>query len=166
LLNEKIIFLTILLILILAPLLQAEEFKNSEVFTEYIYSNYAEENFAEVYENFAAELKRILAEEKYVGFQEQNFEKYNLEYTEIKVGEAQPIDFSEIKKEFEYAMDFGSYYQLQVSYLIKFNRFGSREERSEKTVYLRKINDDFQIFWDYHSAIDDEKAAEADDKDE
>lgn len=148
-----------LFILIPSLVIQAEDFESPKTFTEYIYYNYAEKNFAEVYNNFAAELKRVLAEEKYIDFQKQNFKKYDLEYTEIKVGTAKEVDFSKIKNDFDYAMDFGSYYQLQVSYLIKFNRFGSREERSEKMVYLRKINDEFQIFWDYQSAIDDEKAA-------
>ena len=165
-LNKKIIVLTLLIILLLTPALLAEEFESPEAFTEYIYASYAAENFAEVYANFAAELKRILAEEDYLKFQQQNFEKYELEYTEIEVSAAEEVDFKKIEKKFDYAQDFGSYYQLQVSYLLKFNRFGSREEKSGKDVYLRKINDDFQIFWDYQSALNDDEAADRADQNE
>lgn len=161
-LNNKIIILIVLIIFLLTPILQAEDFESSEAFTEYIYDNYAAENFMEVYNNFAAELKRILKEEEYVEFQQQNFEKYELEYTEIEVSAAEEINFDQIKDKFEYADDFGSYYQLQVSYLLKFNRFGSREQQSDKNVYLRKINDDFQIFWDHKSALNDDKSADRD----
>ncbi|PUU94610.1 MAG: hypothetical protein CI947_524, partial [Halanaerobium sp.] len=112
------------------------------------------------------ELKRILPENKYTEFQQQNFEKYQLKYTEIKVSAAKEIDFKTIKDKFDYADDFGSYYQLQVSYLLKFKHFGSREEKSEKKVYIRKINDDFQIFWDYKNALNNDEAAEPADKNE
>ena len=165
-LNKKIILLAVLFIFLITPLLQAESFESPEAFTEYIYANYAEKNFAEVYNNFAAELKRVLTEEDYLEFQQQNFKKYKLEYTEIEVGKAEEIEFEEIKDKFDYAEDFGSYYKLQISYLLKFNRLGRREERSEKDVYLRKINDDFQIFWDYESALNDDQTADRDDQDE
>jgi hypothetical protein len=165
-LNKKAILLTILVILFLSPLAQTEEFETPEAFTEYIYENYAEENFSEVYNNFAAELKRKLEKQVYLDFQEQNFKKYNLEYTEIEVGQAKEIEFDEIKDKFNYAMDFGHYYNLKVSYLLKFNRFGRRDERSEKLVYLRKINADFQIFWDYQNALNDDKAVNRDDDNE
>lgn len=166
LLNKKNIFLAVLFIFLTTSLLQAESFESPEAFTEYIYANYAEKNFVEVYNNFAAELKRILAEEDYLEFQQQNFEKYKLEYTEIEVGTAEEIEFEKIAAKFSYARDFGSYYQLPVSYLLKFSRLGRRQERSEKDVYLRKINDDFQIFWDYESALNDDQAADRDDQDE
>lgn len=164
-LNKKIVFFTIFVILFLAPLAQTEEFENPKAFTEYIYENYSEENFSEVYNNFAAELKRKLEEKVYLDFQKKNFAKYELEYTEIKVDQAKEIEFDEIKNEFDYAVDFGNYYKLQVGYLLKFNHFGHREKKSEKMVYVRKINDDFQIFWDYQSALDDE-VANRDDKNE
>lgn len=163
---NKINIILVLLLIILSPVLQAEEFESPEAFTEYIYNNYAQKNFLEVYNNFAAELKRILAEEDYLEFQEQNFEKYELQYTEIEVSAAEEIDFEKIKDKFDYAEDFGSYFQLQVSYLLKFSYFGQREERSEKNVYLRKIRDDFQIFWDHESALNDDEAADRNDQDE
>ena len=165
-LNNKIIILTVLIIFLLTPVLQAEEFESPEAFTKYIYANYAAENFEVVYNNFAAELKRIFTEKDYLEFQQHNFEKYELEYTEIEVAAAKEINFKKIKEKFTYADDFGSYYQLPVSYLLKFNRLGSREERSEKKVYLRKINADFQIFWDYESALNNDKAADRTDQDE
>ncbi len=165
-LNKKRIVLTILVILFFSPLLQAEEFETPEAFAEYIYENYSEENFLDVYDNFAAELKRKLEKQVYLDFQKQNFEKYNLKYTEIAVDQAEEIKFDEIKDEFTYAIDFGHYYKLKVSYLLKFNHFGSREERSEKMVYLRKINNDFQIFWDYQSALNDDQALNEENKNE
>lgn len=162
-LNRKFIFFTILIIFILSPLALTEEFESPKIFTEYIYKNYSEENFSKVYGNFAAELKRKLEKEEYLNFQEQNFDKYNLKYTDIKVGQAKEIKFDEIKDKFSYAVDFGNYYKLQVKYLLKFDHFGSREKQSEKMVYVRKIKDDFQIFWDYKSALNDEKALNEDD---
>jgi hypothetical protein len=152
--------------LIFAPLVQTEEFDNPEAFTEYIYNNYSEENFSEVYNNFAKELKRKLEEKVYLDFQKKNFDKYELEYTEIKVGQAKEIEFDEIKDKFDYAVDFGNYYKLQVGYLLKFKHFGRREKESEKMVYVRKINDDLQIFWDYKSALDDDKDTNKDDDNE
>ncbi len=165
-LNKINIILAVLIIILLTPVLQAAEFESPEAFTEFIYANYAQKNFAEVYNNFAAELKRILAEEQYLKFQQQNFEKYELEYTEIEVSAADQVDFENIKDKFDYAEDFGSYFQLKVSYLLKFSHFGQREERSAKDVYLRKINDDFQIFWDYKSALNDDEAVDGNDQDE
>jgi hypothetical protein len=165
-LNKKIIIIAVLSLFLLTPVLQAEEFESPEAFTEYIYANFAAENFAEVYNNFAAELKRILKEEDYLEFQQHNFEKYQLKYTEIEVSEVAKLDFEDIKDKFDYAEDFGQYYQLQVSYLLKFNHFGQREERSKKNVYLRKIKDDFQIFWDHESALNDDEAADRNDQDE
>ena len=164
--NKKTIFFAIFVILFLSPLAQTEEFENPKVFTEYIYENYSEENFSEVYNNFAAELKRKLEEEVYLDFQKKNFAKYKLEYTNIKVDQVKEIKFDEIKDKFDYADDFGNYYKLQVGYLLKFNHFGSREKQSEKMVYVRKINDDFQIFWDYQSALDDDESANRDDENE
>lgn len=165
-LNKKIIFIAALIFILLTSALQAQEIESPEAFTRYVYNNFAKENFAEVYANFAAELKRILAEKDYLEFQQQNFEKYELEYTEIEVAAAEEINFDKIEEKFAYARDFGSYYQLQVSYLLKFNRLGSREERSEKKVYLRKINDEFQLFWDHEAALNDDKSADRDDQNE
>jgi len=165
-LNKKTIFFTIFVILFLSPLAQTEGFESPKAFTEYIYENYSEENFSEVYNNFAAELKRELEKKVYLDFQKENFEKYSLEYTDIKVGDAKEIEFKEVKDKFDYAVDFGNYYMLQVEYLLKFNHFGNREKNSEKIVYVRKINEDFQIFWDYQNALDDDKAVNRDDENE
>jgi hypothetical protein len=170
-LNKKNIILALALmflmpLLLMPSMLQAEEFESPEAFTEYIYTNYAGEDFAEVYDNFAAELKRILEENEYVEFQKENFEKYNLKYSEIEVAQAEEIEFDKIKEQFSYADDFGKYFKLQVNYLLEFDRFGSRQEESGKMVYLRKIKDDFQIFWDHQSALKDDKAADRDDSNE
>lgn len=155
-LNKNFAIISII-ILLLSPAIYAEDFNSPEAFTDYIYENYAAENFSEVYLHFAAELKRKLEKEDYLKFQKSNFEKYNLVYENIEVGQAEEIKFTEIENNFNYAMDFGEYYRLKVKYLLKFSHFGSREKESEKFVYLRKIKDDFQLFWDYESAIKSEK---------
>lgn len=162
----KVFLLVIIIIFTAASFLEAEEFESPEAFTEFIYSNYSEQNFSLVYQNFAAELKREFPESDYLEFQKNNFAKYELEYREIEVGSAKEVEFEVIKDKFAYAEDFGSYYELPVSYLLKFNRLGSQERRSEKKVYLRKIVDDFQIFWNPQSALKDENAAEEIDQDE
>ncbi len=161
-LNNKIILFVVLIVILINPVIQAENFENPKDFTEYIYNNYKDSNFSVVYNNFAAELKRIITEKKYVEFQKHNFEKYELVYKNIEVSTSEEINFEKIKDKFDYADDFGSYYQLQVSYLLEFKHFGSRQEKSEKKVYIRKINDDFQIFWDYKSAFNNDEAAGAD----
>lgn len=132
----------------------AEKFESPEEFSRDLYQNYSQENFALVYQNFAAELKKRLSQAEYVEFQNKNFEKYNLVYTNIKIGKAEKIDFQKIKEKFDYVRDFGDYYQLKVSYLIKFDRFGRREKETGKDVYLRKTKEDFQLFWDYKEALD------------
>lgn len=157
-LNKKIVILFFLSLLFLTPVVQAEDFESPEAFTDYIYSNYAAKSFRTVYNNFAAELKRIFGLKTYVDFQKTNFNKYNLKYTKIDVGKAEKVDFKEIKKNFNYARDFGDYYKLKVKYLLNFDHFGSREKESEKIVYLRKINSDFQIFWDHKAALENKKA--------
>lgn len=144
----------------------AEKFKNPEEFSQYIYENYSQKNFAVVYDNFAAELKRELDLAEYINFQKQNFEKYNLEYSNIKIGKAKKIDYQRIKEKFSYARDFGDYYHLEVSYLLKFDRFGHREKNSTKKIYLRKIKDDFQVFWDQEKAFASSENKAGEDKDD
>lgn len=165
-LNKRKILLFILITLLLTTAVKADNFSSPEDFSEYVYKKFAQENFTEVYNNFAAELKREMPLADYLDFQKQNFEKYNLKYSDIKVAEAEKIEYEEIKDKFAYAVDFGNYYKLEVSYLLEFNYFGSRDERSQKMVYIRKIKDDFQIFWDYESALDNDKAVDRDDSDE
>lgn len=154
-----------LILILTSPFSVAAEFESPETFTEYIYQNYASENFNKVYNNFVDELQEIVKKETYLKFQKENFEKYNLVYTEIKVGEAKEVEFDKIKAQFDYALDQGEYYQVQVNYLIKFDRFGRRDKESGKKVYLRKNNNKFHIFWDYKSVLDDE-TPNRDDQDE
>lgn len=165
-LNKRKALLFILIILLLTTAVKAENFSGPEDFSQYIYNNYAQENFEEVYNNFAAELKRKMPLANYIDFQKQNFEKYNLKYSEIEVAEAKEIEYEEIKEKFSYAVDFGIYYKLEVSYLLEFNYFGSRDNKSQKMLYLRKIKDDFQIFWDYEAALDNNKSIDRDDSDD
>ena len=153
-----ILSLLILTIFITASPAAAENFESPEEFTEYIYQNYSQENFKKVYQNFVPELKRVFEEKDYLDFQKENFEKYNLEYTNIEVGEAKKIDYNQVKSKFNYADDFGEYYQLSVSYLLKFDHFGEREEKSGKKVYLRKIVDTFQVFWNPETVSNDQSA--------
>lgn len=143
---------------------KTEIFNSPEAFTEHIYNNYAQNNFSEVYQKFAPELKRILKEEEYLDFQKENFEKYNLEYSEIEVETAKSINFEEIKKQFSYAEEFGEFYELSVSYLIRFKRMGRRERQSDKKVYLRKINAQYQLFWDPET-IEEDPEEKADNND-
>lgn len=164
-LNKRFFILFCLFILLLTSVVQAEDFENPETFTAFIYSNYAAENFTTVYNNFASELKRNFKLKTYLDFQTTNFNKYDLKYTKIDVGKAKKIEFKEIKKNFDYARDFGDYYKLKVKYLLNFDHFGSRKKESEKFVYLRKINTDFQIFWDHKTALENKKAIK-DDQDE
>lgn len=165
-LTKKKLILSFLFIFIFSSLLvQAKNFQTAEEFSEYIYENYAQQNFSTVYNHFAAELKRELKLEEYTNFQSENFKKYNLKYQNIKISEAKKVEFKEIKNKFNYAKDFGDYYQLEVSYLLKFDHFGSRERNSSKKIYLRKINQDFQIFWDYESVLNAEENASGEDKD-
>lgn len=155
----KIVLFLLLILLVFSfnlSAVEAEVYNSPEAFTRFIYDNYAQKNFSEVYQKFVPELKRILQQDDYLNFQNENFKKYKLEYTEIEVGKAETIKFDKIKKQFSYADEFGDFFQLKVSYLIKFNRFGSREKESEKIVYLRKISDQYQLFWNAEPVLEDQ----------
>ena len=163
--KQKIFSLLILTILIFSfnQNSTASSLNNPVEFGEYIYDNYAQENFEEVYANFAAELKSILSREEYTEFQKDNFEKYQLEYTDIEVANPQEISYQEFKKEFPFLEAKGTFYTVEVSYLIKFRRLGSRERESDKLVYLREKENKFELFWDPEPILDElspESAAE------
>lgn len=143
----------------------AADYKSPEDFAEYIYQKYSEEDFAEVYKNFAEELKEILTEETYVNFQNENFKDYDLEFTDIEVKEAEKVNFKEIKSKFDYAEETGQYYKAKVNYLIKFSHFGSRDKESGKYIYLRKKDGKYSLFWDYKEAMDSDEAADGDKND-
>lgn len=160
-LNKNIFKITIIIFISLVFTfcsfsLKAEENRNPEEFIEYIYANYAVENFKEVYANFADELKKLISEEEYIEFQKKNFDKYSLEYSNISVDDRKKLNYQEFKQEFSFLESEGDFYSLEVSYLLKFNRFGDREEETEKRVYLRqndsninnKKTNKFNLFWD------------------
>ncbi|WP_238524778.1 hypothetical protein [Halanaerobium hydrogeniformans] len=153
----KIFSLLVLTILIFSftQSTEAGYFANPVEFGEYIYDNYAQENFKEVYDNFADELKIILSSDEYIEFQQDNFEKYELEYTDIEVTNPEEISYQEFKKEFPFLEDEGTFYTVEVSYLIKFRRLGSRERESDKLIYLREKDDHFELFWDPEPILDD-----------
>lgn len=144
--------------------LKAEEQQTPEEFIEYIYANYAAENFKEVYTNFADELKKLISEEEYIEFQKKNFDKYSLEYSNIRIDDLKKLSYDEFKQEFSFLESEGGFYSFEVSYLLKFNRFGDREEEIEKRVYLRQndsnINNEktkkFHLFWDPEPIIKNE----------
>jgi hypothetical protein len=125
-------------------------------FIENIYADYAAQNFKKVYANFADELKELITEEEYIDFQKKNFDKYSLEYSNIDVNNLKELSYDEFKNEFSFLESKGKFYSIEVSYLLKFNRFGDREEETEKKVYLRQnnsmLNDEktkeFHLFWD------------------
>jgi hypothetical protein len=154
---KTISIIIISLLLVFCSLsLKAEEQKTPKEFVEYIYANYADENFKEVYANFADELKALITEDEYIDFQKKNFDKYSLEYSNIRIDDLKKMSYEEFKQEFSFLESEGDFYSLEVRYLLKFNRFGDREEKIEKRVYLRKndsnINNknskEFQLFWD------------------
>lgn len=136
--------------------LKAEEEQTPEDFIEYIYANYADENFKEVYTNFADELKELVTEEEYIDFQKKNFDKYSLEYSNIRIDDLKKLSYDEFMQEFSFLESEGDFYSLEVRYLLKFNRFGDREEEIEKRVYLRQNDSNiqnektkkFNLFWD------------------
>ena len=131
----------------------AAEDKTPKEYVEYIYENYADQNFKEVYANFALEVKQLITEKEYIEFQKQNFSKYSLEYRNINVDDLKELDYDQFKNEFPFLKDEGDFYSLKVSYLLRFKRFGDREEETEKRVYLRSNNFSnnnkvLQLFWD------------------
>ncbi|RQD72952.1 MAG: hypothetical protein D5S01_08665 [Halanaerobium sp. MSAO_Bac5] len=153
----KLISLLLLIFLVFSfkQISAADSFDSPVGFGEYIYENYAQENFAEVYDNFAAELKSVLSSEEYIKFQQDNFEKYELEYRNIEVANPEEISYQEFKSEFPFLEDEGTFYTVEVSYLIKFRRLGSRERESDNLVYLRKKDNNFELFWDPEPILDE-----------
>lgn len=165
--NKFLLIILLLFLLISASQVSAADFNNTKEFVEYIYANYAEQDFSEVYSLFAPELKSILDREKYLNFQEKNFNKYNLELKNIMVDDIKELSYKEFKKEFPFLNYEGSFYSARVRYLLVFEKLGEREEEIEKRVYLREYSSSnyeksdkryYSLFWDPEpiSAKDDE----------
>ncbi|MFW5889454.1 MAG: hypothetical protein ACOCUD_03640 [Bacillota bacterium] len=157
------IIIILMLFIFCSLSLEAEEQKTPKEFVEYIYANYADENFKEIYANFADELKALITEEEYIESQKKNFNKYKLEYSNIKVDDLKELNYEEFKNEFSFLEAEGDFYSFKVSYLMEFNRFGDREEETEKRVYLRRNNSEtnskeFQLFWDPEPILKNEDA--------
>jgi len=121
------------------------DFNNTKEFVEYIYANYAEQDFSEV------------DREKYLNFQENNFNKYDLELKNILVDDIEELSYKEFKKEFPFLNYEGSFYSARVRYLLVFEKLGEREEEIEKRVYLREYSSSnyeksdkryYSLFWD------------------
>ncbi len=168
-LNKNVFKITLIIFILLGFTLcsfslKAEEQQTPEKFTEYIYANYASENFEEVYANFADELKKIISEEEYIEFQKRNFNKYSLEYSSIDVNNLEELSYEEFKNKFSFVESKGNFYSIEVSYLLKFQRLGAREEETKKRVYLRQNNSDinnettkkFHLFWDPEPIVKNE----------
>lgn len=167
---KSIFIIFILMVIVFGSSSSAQEQQNPEKFVEYIYANYADENFKEVYVNFADELKKMITEEEYVEFQKRNFEKYSLEYSNIKVADKKELNYEEFKDEFDFLNTEGDFYSFEVSYLLKFNRFGDREEETKKKVFLRSSNSKadnqnnkkYELFWDPEPILKDEDSESVD----
>ncbi len=155
--NKFLLIILLLLFIVSAFPVSGADFNNTKEFVEYIYANYAEQDFSEVYSLFAPELKNILDREKYLNFQENNFNKYDLELKNILVDDIEELSYKEFKKEFPFLNYEGSFYSARVRYLLVFEKLGEREEEIEKRVYLREYSSSnyeksdkryYSLFWD------------------
>ena len=169
-----IIIILFFLIISLPAQISAVQFENAEMFVEHIYKNYASQNFAEVYYHFADELKEELKKKEYIQFQKDNFAKYELSYSNIKVDGQKELNYQDFKNEFPDAENKGKFYSIRVSYKIEFKRFGEREENIEKRVYIREKSIDktdnnildkepdlskkkYNLFWDPEPILGDKQ---------
>ncbi|MGM0602734.1 MAG: hypothetical protein ACQESS_05410 [Bacillota bacterium] len=120
-----------------AASLNKDEENTPEDFVRMIYQYFAEENFEGVYNNFLPVLKKKLMREDYISFQQKNFQKYNLKYSNITVGDAEKIDYQDLPEDLQFEDQADYYYKIEVSYQLNFEHLGqNREEQSEKNVFL------------------------------
>ena len=172
-LNKFLLIILLFILIFSVSKVNAADFNNTKEFIEYIYANYAEQKFSEVYSLFAPELKSILDREEYLNFQQQNFNKYDLEIKNVMVDDIKELSYKEFKKEFPFLKYEGSFYSARVNYLLIFEKLGEREEEIEKRVYLREYSSSnyeksdkryYSLFWDPEPILDKDNESRKDDE--
>lgn len=104
-------------------------------FVDKIYKNYSQQNFTYVYNCFYPTIKEEISEKEYIKFQKENFEKYSLEISNIKILDLKKL--KEISSEFETYLsgdDVKLISSVSVSYIASF--YSSSERKIEKEVYI------------------------------
>ena len=137
------------------------EFPEVEELAAEIYRNYQEYNFDNVYDFFHPAIKEELSREKYIAFQEENQEKYQLELSEIKITEVEKIE--SLPRKFDSYLqeeDYQEAYEASINYLLNIRIFVSGHEREVDTeTYIVKFNDDYYLVWDPSVVQEDDPGA-------
>ncbi len=119
-------------------------------FVEIVYKDYSKKNFKAVYEKLHPVIKKELPEETYVNFQEGNFNKYQLEISNVVVSNFKTLE--EIPQNFEkYDLqgEKGLIIEVEVSYHISFKYGGLIKEKDlQKKVYVLYEGINFYLLWD------------------
>ena len=140
---------------------EGTDFPEVEELAAEIYRNYQEYNFDKVYEFFHPAIKESLSREKYIAFQEENQEKYQLELSEIKITEVEKIE--SLPRKFDSYLqeeDYQEAYEASINYLLNIRIFVSGHEREVDTeTYIVKFNDDYYLVWDPSVVEEDDPGA-------
>ncbi len=146
-----LVFLFIMLLYL--PLYQcfAEKIERDAVkFVEKIYVNYAEQNFSNIYDRIHLGIKDILSEREYIIFNEENFKKYSLKITDIKVeNNIKRVTIPEEFQEYIEGKENNGILELYVTYHMSFLYGGKRMERDVgKKVYIFRGQEQDYLLWD------------------
>ncbi|HLV10682.1 MAG TPA: hypothetical protein VKY40_10760 [Halanaerobiales bacterium] len=127
-------------------------------FMEEIYRDYSATNFRAVYDRLHPEIKNELIVEEYTSFQNQNFEKYKIEITDVSI--ENPVFLDKLPGEFErYKLLSGDVLvvRVDVNYQFNFTVIGSRQsEEQNKKAYVLQQGENLYWLWD-PAVIEDDK---------
>lgn len=144
------IFILIILLTLNLPVAGASDSQLYE-FVEEIYESYAAKDFKQVYQAMYPGIRQAVTRDKYIEYQRENFEKYELKISDIKTEEI--TEFEEIPSDFEeFRGDpkIASFYGVGIVYKMKFRHLGQDIQRQvEKQVYLGLDKEGtLYLFWD------------------
>ena len=153
--NKKSIVVFLILICLLTfslSVLAENDETNNQVrdFILKVYGDYQENEFAKVYEGMHPDIKEVLDKDKYLQFQEENTEKYDLKISEVEVLEIKkieswPEEFKEIIKEKEKE----TLFEIALKYKTTYQSGGNENEKViDKKTYVTFNDEDIFLLWD------------------
>lgn len=104
-------------------------------FVASIYKNYSRQNFTYVYNQLYPAIKEVMSEKEYITFQKENFERYNLTISNIKVKDVREL--KTVPNQFKTYLSMADIELLSsvtVNYSIFF--YNDNEREIEKEVYI------------------------------
>jgi len=145
------LILICLLTLPLSVLAENNDINNQvQEFILKVYADYQENEFAKVYKEMHPDIKEILDQDKYLQFQENNTEKYDLKISEVEVLEIQKIEsWPEEFKEIIKAKEEQDLFEISLKYKTTYQSGGNENEKViDKKTYVTVNDEDIYLLWD------------------